>query len=78
MLGNASQTGLVKNVITQITETKFLAFQAEILVCGTPYGDLQKLFFGSPMGAILDSSLDLNLVSRGSKSLKMVPGAYLG
>ena len=38
----------------------------------------KKIFFGSPMGAILDSSLDLNLVSRGPKSLKMVPEAYLG
>ena len=55
-----------------------MAFQVEILVCDTPYGDLQKIFFGSPMGATLDSSLDINLVSRGSKSLKMVPGAYLG
>ena len=53
-----------------------MEFQAEILVCGTLYGDLQKIIFSRPLGAILDPRIDLNLALRGLKSLKMVPLAY--
>ena len=59
-------------------KNEFLEFQAEILVCGTLYEDLQIFFFRRPMGAILGPSIDLNLALRGPKSFKMVPGAYFG
>ena len=64
-------------LISKCPENEFLEFQAEILVCCTPYEDLQKKFH-RPMGAILGPSIDLNLALRGPKSLKMVPGAYFG
>ena len=47
-----------------------MAFQAEILVCGTPYGDLQKYFLEVPWEQYWAPALPLTWSREGQKVSK--------